>query len=74
MIAQFARHLRQLTIDPDLQLNLLASELSFAAACPLGEAGEQREGRPPLYTCPIYASLHVLSATTNLKHSFCVVI
>jgi len=28
MLAQFTRYLRQLPIDPDLQLNLLASELS----------------------------------------------
>jgi sulfur carrier protein ThiS adenylyltransferase len=33
MIAQFAKHLRQLPIEPDLQLNLLASELSVADAC-----------------------------------------
>ena len=34
MIAQFTKYLRQLPIDPDIQLNLLASELSVAAACP----------------------------------------
>ena len=31
MVAQFTRYLRQLPIDPDLQLNLLASELSVGA-------------------------------------------
>jgi len=34
MIAQFTKHLRQLPIEPDIQLNLLASELNVAAACP----------------------------------------
>jgi sulfur carrier protein ThiS adenylyltransferase len=34
MVAQFTKHLRQLPIEPDLQLNLLASELNVAAACP----------------------------------------
>jgi len=34
MIAQFTKYLRQLPVDPDIQLNLLASELSVAAACP----------------------------------------
>jgi len=34
MIAQFTKYLRQLPIEPDIQLNLLASELSVAAACP----------------------------------------
>jgi hypothetical protein len=28
MLAQFTKYLRQLPIDPDIQLNLLASELS----------------------------------------------
>ena len=30
MIAQFTKHLRQLPVEPDIQLNLLASELSVA--------------------------------------------
>jgi len=30
MIAQFTKYLRQLPIDPDLQLNLLTSELNVA--------------------------------------------
>lgn len=30
MVAQFTKHLRQLPIEPDIQLNLLASELSVA--------------------------------------------
>lgn len=34
MVAQFTKHLRHLPIEPDLQLNLLASELNVAAACP----------------------------------------
>jgi len=34
MVAQFTKHLRQLPIEPDLQLNLLASELSVTEACP----------------------------------------
>lgn len=34
MVAQFTKHLRQLPIESDLQLNLLASELNVAAACP----------------------------------------
>ena len=34
MVSQFTKYLRQLPIDPDIQLNLLASELSVAAACP----------------------------------------
>jgi len=34
MVAQFTKYLRQLPVDPDIQLNLLASELSVAAACP----------------------------------------
>jgi len=34
MVAQFTKHLRQLPLEPDLQLNLLASELNVAAACP----------------------------------------
>lgn len=34
MIAQFTKYLRHLPIEPDLQLNLLASELSLADACP----------------------------------------
>jgi len=34
MVAQFTKHLRQLPIEPDLQLNLLASELNVAATCP----------------------------------------
>ena len=33
MIAQFTKHLRQLPIEADLQLNLLASELNLAEAC-----------------------------------------
>jgi sulfur carrier protein ThiS adenylyltransferase len=33
MVSQFTKHLRQLPIEPDLQLNLLASELSVADAC-----------------------------------------
>ena len=34
MLAKFTKYLRQLPIEPDIQLNLLASELSVAAACP----------------------------------------
>lgn len=34
MVSQFTKYLRQLPIEPDLQLNLLASELNVAAACP----------------------------------------
>ena len=34
MVSQFTKYLRQLPIEPDIQLNLLASELSVAAACP----------------------------------------
>ena len=34
MVAQFTKYLRHLPIEPDLQLNLLASELSLADACP----------------------------------------
>ncbi len=34
MVAQFTKYLRRLPIEPDLQLNLLASELNVAAACP----------------------------------------
>lgn len=34
MVSQFTKHLRQLPIEPDIQLNLLASELNVAAACP----------------------------------------
>jgi hypothetical protein len=34
MLAQFTKYLRQLPLEPDLQLNLLASELNVAAACP----------------------------------------
>lgn len=34
MVAQFTKHLRQLPIESDLQLNLLASELNVATACP----------------------------------------
>jgi sulfur carrier protein ThiS adenylyltransferase len=34
MVAQFAKYLRQLPVEPDIQMNLLASELSVAAACP----------------------------------------
>ncbi len=34
MLAQFTKYLRQLPVDPDIQLNLLASELSIADACP----------------------------------------
>ena len=30
MVAQFAKHLRQLPVEPDLQLNLLSSELTVA--------------------------------------------
>lgn len=33
MIAQFTKHLRHLPIEPDIQLNLLASELHVADAC-----------------------------------------
>ena len=33
MVSQFTKYLRQLPIEPDIQLNLLASELSIAAAC-----------------------------------------
>ena len=33
MLAQFTKYLRQLPVDPDIQLNLLASELSIAEAC-----------------------------------------
>jgi len=31
MLAQFTRHLRQLPVEPDIQLNLLACELNLAA-------------------------------------------
>jgi sulfur carrier protein ThiS adenylyltransferase len=34
MVAQFTKYLRHLPIEPALQLNLLASELSLADACP----------------------------------------
>ena len=34
MVAQFTKYLRQLPIEPDIQLNLLTSELSIADACP----------------------------------------
>ena len=34
MLAQFTKYLRQLPLEPDLQLNLLASELNVTAACP----------------------------------------
>lgn len=34
MVAQFTKYLRHLPIEHDLQLNLLASELNVAAACP----------------------------------------
>jgi sulfur carrier protein ThiS adenylyltransferase len=33
MVAQFTKYLRQLAIEPDIQLNLLASELSIPDAC-----------------------------------------
>jgi len=33
MIAQFTKHLRQLPIEPDIQLNLLASEMNVTDAC-----------------------------------------
>jgi hypothetical protein len=33
MVSQFTEYLRQLPIEPDIQLNLLASELSIADAC-----------------------------------------
>jgi len=33
MVSQFTRYLRQLPVDPDLQFNLLASELSVAPDC-----------------------------------------
>ena len=33
MIAQFTKHLRHLPTEPDIQLNLLASELNVADAC-----------------------------------------
>ena len=33
MVAQFTKYLRQLPGDPDIQLNLLASELSIVNAC-----------------------------------------
>jgi sulfur carrier protein ThiS adenylyltransferase len=33
MVAQFTKYLRRLPIEPDLQLNLLASELSVTEAC-----------------------------------------
>jgi len=33
MVAQFTKYLRHLPTEPDLQLNLLASELSIADAC-----------------------------------------
>jgi len=33
MLAQFTKYLRQLPIEPDIQLNLLASELSIPDAC-----------------------------------------
>jgi len=33
MVSQFTKYLRQLPIEPDIQLNLLASELSIAEAC-----------------------------------------
>ncbi len=33
MLAQFTKYLRQLPVDPDIQLNLLASELSVGDAC-----------------------------------------
>jgi hypothetical protein len=34
MVSQFTKYLRQLPIEPDTQLNLLASEMSVVAACP----------------------------------------
>jgi hypothetical protein len=34
MVAQFTKYLRRLPTEPDLQLNLLASELTVTAACP----------------------------------------
>lgn len=34
MVAQFTKYLRHLPMEPDIQLNLLASELNVAAACP----------------------------------------
>ncbi|MBP7052840.1 MAG: ThiF family adenylyltransferase [Phycisphaerae bacterium] len=34
MVSQFTKYLRRLPIEPDIQLNLLASELNVAAACP----------------------------------------
>jgi len=33
MVSQFTRYLRHLPVDPDLQFNLLASELSVAPGC-----------------------------------------
>ena len=33
MVAQFAKYLRHLPVEPDIQLNLLAMELSMADAC-----------------------------------------
>ena len=33
MVSPFTKYLRQLPVDPDIQLNLLASELSIAEAC-----------------------------------------
>jgi sulfur carrier protein ThiS adenylyltransferase len=33
MLAQFTKYLRHLPVDPDIQLNLLASELSVASDC-----------------------------------------
>ena len=35
ILAQFTKYVRQLPIEPDVQMNLLASELSLAGA-PLG--------------------------------------
>ena len=34
MLAQFTKYLRHLPVEPDIQLNLLASELSITDACP----------------------------------------
>jgi hypothetical protein len=33
MVAQFTKYLRQLPVEPDIQLNLLAAEMSIADAC-----------------------------------------
>jgi sulfur carrier protein ThiS adenylyltransferase len=34
MVAQFTKYLRQLPMEPDIQLNLLASEMSVTEVCP----------------------------------------